>query len=155
MRRSGRSDLKKKKPVRAVVDTNLFISGFFAAQGYTYQLQEMWLHGAFELAVSKKILNEIRSTLGKTVIRKKLLIEKGEQNEIVALIRGKAHIVTKDRYETDKIKKDRTDNKFLACALEAKADYIVSGDNHLLEIKHYHGVQIVNAKTFVEKLKGK
>lgn len=147
--------MKKKKPVRAVVDTNLFISGFFAAQGYTYQLQEMWIQGVFELAVSEKILKEIKSTLGKTVIRKKLFIEKGEQKEIVALIREKAHIVTKDRYVTDKIKKDRTDNKFLACALEAKADYIVSGDNHLLEIKHFHGIQLVDAKTFIDKVEGK
>jgi predicted nucleic acid-binding protein len=28
-------------------------------------------------------------------------------------------------------------NKFLACALEAKVDYIVSGDKHLREIKHF------------------
>ena len=42
---------------------------------------------------------------------------------------------------------------FLACALEAKADYIVSGDKHLREIKHFHGVRIVDVKTFVEKVK--
>ncbi len=47
------------------------------------------------------------------------------------------------------------DNKFLACALEVKADYIVSGDNHLLELKHFHGIQIVNAKAFVEKVADK
>jgi predicted nucleic acid-binding protein len=60
-------------------------------------------------------------------------------------------IVTTDLYQTDRIKADPTDNKFLACALEAKADYIVSGDNHLLSLKHFHGIQIVDAKTFIKK----
>lgn len=143
---------KKKGQVRAVIDTNLFISGFFANQGYTFQLQELWVNGAFELAVSEKILKEIRNTLHKPSIRNKLLIDKGEGFEIIELIREKAIIATEDLYETDKIKKDYSDNKFLACALEAKADYIVSGDNHLLEIKHFHGIQIVDVKTFVQKV---
>ncbi|MCK5541836.1 MAG: putative toxin-antitoxin system toxin component, PIN family [Desulfobacterales bacterium] len=98
----------KKKTSRAVIDTNLFISGLFAQKGYTFKLQELWITKAF--------------------------------------------IVTKDRYKTNKIKKDQTDNKFLSCALEAKADFIVSGDNHLLELKHYHGIQIVTAKIFVNKV---
>jgi predicted nucleic acid-binding protein len=50
--------LKKKKPVRAVIDTNLFISGLFADKGYSSQLQDLWVSGAFELAVSEKILKE-------------------------------------------------------------------------------------------------
>jgi predicted nucleic acid-binding protein len=41
----------------------------------------------------------------------------------------------------------------LACALEKKADYIVSRDPHLRNIKHYHGIQIVDATTFIEKVK--
>ena len=90
--------MKKKKPVRAVIDTNLFV---------------------------------------------------------ISLIREKATMVTADLYQTDKIKTDPDDNKFLACALEVKADYIVSGDNHLLELKHFHGIQIVDAKAFVEKVAAK
>ena len=44
-------------------------------------------------------------------------------------------------------------NFTLACALEAEADYIVSGDNHLLEIKHFQKIQIVDANAFVKKFK--
>ena len=64
-------------------------------------------------------------------------------------------IILKDTYQTDKIVDDPTANKFLACALEKKADYIVSRDPHLRNLKHYHGIQIVDATTFVEKVKGK
>lgn len=37
-------------------------------------------------------------------------------------------------------------NKFIECAMEGEADYIVSGDEHLLSLKHYKGIQIVNVK---------
>ena len=146
--------MKKRKPVRAVIDTNLFVSGLFANQGYTYQLQELWLAGAFELVASEQILNEIQRTLQKPQIKQRLLLQDGEETVITELIRAKATIVTADRYQTDKIIEDPTDNKFLACALEAGAHYVVSGDNHLLALKHFHRIQIVDAKTFVEKIEG-
>ena len=145
--------MKKKKPVRAVIDTNLFVSGLFSDKGNTFELQELWVNGAFQLAVSEKILQEIKATLLKPYIHEKLFIQEGEENEIIELIREKAFVVTKDLYETDRIKSDLTDNKFLACALEAKADYIVSGDNHLLELKHFHTIQIVNAGIFVKAIR--
>jgi uncharacterized protein len=146
--------LKKiKEQTRAVIDTNLFVSGLFADQGTAFQLQELWVKGVFELAVSEDILKEVRSTLLKPAVDKKLHLDKAGVNEVIALIREKAIIVTKDRYKTDKITTDLSDNKFLACALEAGADYIVSGDNHLLEIKHFQKIQIVDANAFVKKFK--
>jgi uncharacterized protein len=146
--------LKKiKEQTRAVIDTNLFVSGLFADKGTAFQLQELWVKGVFELAVSEDILKEVRSTLLKPTVDKKLHLDKTGVNEVIALIREKAIIVTKDRYKTDKITTDFSDNKFLACALEAEADYIVSGDNHLLEIKHFQKIQIMDANAFVKKFK--
>jgi predicted nucleic acid-binding protein len=63
--------------------------------------------------------------------------------------------VTKDRYKTDRITEDPDDNAFLGCALEAKAYFVVSGDNHLLSLKHFQGIQIVDAKTFVREMERK
>ena len=146
---------KKKGLIRAVVDTNLFVSGFFAGEGCTCLLQELWISGAFELVVSEKILAEVKSTLCKPAIREKLFLIPGDEEELVDLIREKAVTVTADLYETGRITKDPRDNKFLACALEGGARYIVSGDHHLQEIKHFHGIQIVDARTFVQKLGGK
>ena len=45
--------------------------------------------------------------------------------------------------------------QWAAGVLETKADYIVSGDNHLLSLKHYQGIQIVDAKTFINIMKKK
>ena len=146
---------KKQKQLRAVVDTNLFISGLFTEHGPTGTLQDLWVGGRFELAVSEKILKEVAATLNKSYIRDRLHLTADDRKQIIALIRAKAFIVTQDRYETDTITKDASDNKFLACALEAQADYVVSGDRHLLELKYFHGVQIIDVNTFVKLLTGK
>lgn len=57
-----------------------------------------------------------------------------------------------DQYAVSKVRKDPEDNKFIACALEGEADYIVSGDDHLLGLKHYRGIQIVDAPGFLKVL---
>jgi predicted nucleic acid-binding protein len=48
---------------------------------------------------------------------------------------------------------DPTDDMFLACAMEAKADYIVSRDPHLRNLKHFHGIKIIDVKAFVERVR--
>jgi len=144
--------IAKKQPIRAVLDTNLFTSGLFSSYGAVAKLQQLWISGAFELAVSEEILEEIGETLQKAYIQKQLQLKPEEIVGILELIREKAFVVTKDRYKTDRVVEDPDDNKFLGCALEAKAYYVVSGDNHLLALKHFHGIQIVDATTFVREM---
>lgn len=144
--------MRKKQRIRAVLDTNLFVSGLFALHGTIARLQQLWVSGSFELVVSEEILQEIEETIRKPSIQKELFLKPEEIGEIVSLIREKAFVVTKDLYKTDKITADPDDNKFLACALESKANYIVSGDNHLLSLKHFQGIQIVDAVTFIKKV---
>jgi predicted nucleic acid-binding protein len=50
----------------------------------------------------------------------------------------------------DVIQTEPTDNKYLACALEGEADYIVSGDRHLLDLGLYQGIKIIKAKAFLK-----
>jgi hypothetical protein len=142
----------KKQRIRAVLDTNLFISGLFASTATVATLQQLWISRAFELAVSEEILQEIKETLQKPYLQKELSFQPQELDEILGMIREKAFVVTRDRYKTDKITADPDDNKFLGCALEAKAQYVVSGDNHLLSLKHFHGIQVVDAANFVLKM---
>jgi hypothetical protein len=47
---------------------------------------------------------------------------------------------------------DPKDNMFIGCALEEGADYVISGDSHLLNLKDYHGLQIIDVNTFLEVL---
>jgi len=146
--------VRKKQRIRAVLDTNLFVSGLFAASGTMANLQQLWVAGAFELVVSEELLQEITETLHKPSIQKKLFLQAEEIAEIVSLIREKAVVVTRDLYQTDRITADPDDNTLLGCALEARADFVVSGDNHLLSLKHYHSIQIVDAQTFIKQVTG-
>jgi predicted nucleic acid-binding protein len=45
---------------------------------------------------------------------------------------------------------DETDNRILECALEANADFIVSGDRHLLSLKHFQNIKIIRLSNFLE-----
>ncbi len=142
----------KSQRIRAVLDTNLFISGLFASTGTVATLQQLWISGAFELSVSEEILHEIKETLHKPYLQKELSLRPQEVDEILDVIREKAFVVTQDLYKINKITADPDDNKFLGCALEAKAQYVISGDNHLLSLKHFHGIQVIDAATFVQKM---
>ena len=51
------------------------------------------------------------------------------------------------------VSSDPDDEKFLECAVNAEADYLISGDKHLLKLKKYQGIQILSPATFVIFLK--
>jgi uncharacterized protein len=141
-----------KRKLRAVVDTNLFISGLFAKDSLSAQLENLWVDQQFELVTSLEIIKEVSRVLSYPRIKERFKPRGENVRRFFRLIFRKA-IISKDIYRTDKIADDPTDNKFLACALEKKADYIVSRDPHLRNLKHFHGIQIVDATTFIEKVK--
>lgn len=141
------------KPV-AVIDTNLFISGLFGQNTTTAELQELWIRQEFQLGTSLEIMKEVNRVLQYPKIKERLIDNDETIRRFFRLVFRKA-VVARDDYQTDRIVDDPTDNKFLACALEIKADYIVSGDNHLLALKHFHRTQIVDAQAFIKKVKGK
>ena len=48
--------------------------------------------------------------------------------------------------------KDPDDDKYLACAIDGEADYIVSGDHHLFVLRRYRQIPILTPRLFVEVL---
>ena len=136
----------------AVIDTNLFISGLFGQNTTTAELQELWIRQEFQLGTSLEIMKEVSRVLQYPRIKERLIDDDETVRRFFRLVFRKA-VIAKDNFQTDRIVNDPTDNKFLACALEIKADYIVSGDNHLLSLKHFHRTQIVEAKAFIKKVK--
>ena len=138
----------------AVIDTNLFISGLFGRNTTTTQLQELWIRQDFQLGTSLEIMKEVGRVLQYPRIKDRLIDDDETVRRFFRLVFRKA-MVAKGTFQTDRIIDDPTDNKFLACALEIKADFIVSGDNHLLSLKHFHRTQIVDAKAFIKKVKEK
>lgn len=144
----------KSKKLRAVVDTNLFISGLFSRDSLSARLQDLWINREFELLTSIEILKEVSRVLQYPRIRQRFQPKQETIKRFFRLVFRKA-IITKDLYKTDRITDDPSDNKFLACALEGKADYIISRDPHLRNVKQFHGIKIIDVKTFIQKIKKK
>ena len=138
--------------LRAVVDTNLFVSGLFGKDTLSATLQDLWINREFELATSIEILKEVSRVLQYPRIKQKFQPKDETIRRFFGLVFRKA-LITKGLYETDKITDDPSDNIFLACALEARADYIVSRDPHLRNLKQFHGIKIIDVKTFMEKVR--
>ncbi|RCK78438.1 MAG: hypothetical protein OZSIB_1358 [Candidatus Ozemobacter sibiricus] len=50
---------------------------------------------------------------------------------------------------------DPDDDKFLECAIALNADFIVSGDRHLLELGDYMGIKILNPRDFLHVIESR
>jgi len=138
---------------KVVIDTSVMVSVAFSREGLARDLRDMIAEGTFTLVTSKEILAELYKVLYYPRILKHFAPSKDDIDEFIGMIIERA-LITKGRYKLDKIKDDPADDMFLACALEAKADYIVSRDPHLRNLKQFHGINIIDVKGFVEKLKG-
>ncbi len=134
--------------LKAVIDTNLFVSGLFSKNTVSATLQDHWINLDFILVTSIDIIKEVNRVLYYPRIQQRFTPDKQNIKRFFRLVFRKA-IITKDQYKTDRITNDPTDNKFLACALEGQAGYILSRDPHLRNLKHYQGIQIIDATTFI------
>ncbi len=105
-----------ERKLRAVIDTNLFISGLFARDSLSAQLQNLWIKLEFELVTSIEIIKEISRVLNYPRIKDHFKPKDKNIKRFFRLVFRKS-IITKDIYQTDKIVDDPTDNKFLACTL--------------------------------------
>jgi uncharacterized protein len=136
----------KSTGLRAVLDTNVYFSAFRHSGGVPFAIWQQALGRNFTLLVSPPILREIAE-----VLRSDL---DWEESQIVAqlkLISRVAEIVV-PKISLQIIKADPDDDKFLECAVEGRADLIVSGDRHLTRLKSFRGVGIVRPIDFQRSL---
>lgn len=140
------------RKIRAVIDTNVLVSGIISPKGAPRKILDLARKESFKVVTSIAINHEILSVLHRDYIYTKYNITEEIVDDISTfLYEGTA--LTEDRYAVSKVKKDLEDNKFIACALEGEADYIVSGDEHLLGLKYYRGIQIVDVRGFLKILR--
>ncbi|HWR58350.1 MAG TPA: putative toxin-antitoxin system toxin component, PIN family [Thermodesulfovibrionales bacterium] len=138
--------------IKAAIDTSVMLSVAFPRGALAKELRNMIANGAFILVTSKEIMAELYRVIHYPRILKQFKPSKDDIDDFIGMVMEKA-LITRGRYKLDKIKVDPTDDMFLACAMEAKADYIVSRDPHLRNLKHFHGVKIIDVKAFVERVR--
>lgn len=131
---------------RIVLDTNVTISAFFWG-GHPRAVYDLVKEGKVTLLSSIEIEAEFIRVLSYS----KFGLTPAEILPLVNSLRKYVHFI-EVKSKIDVVKEDPTDNIFLECALEGNADYIISGDHHLLNnIGSYKGIQIIRAKDFLLK----
>jgi uncharacterized protein len=133
--------------VKVVLDTNIIVSRALSPSGTPAMIVESWLQGAFELLASNAILGEYRQTLALPRIQQRARIDSDAIRKVIDDIAGTASIVEPEQRIVG-ISSDPDDDIFLECALAGSADYIVSGDRHLLALEVFQGIPIVTPALF-------
>ena len=127
-----------------VLDTNVIISALLSPKGAPAEIVRRWEAGEFDVVTAPPLLAELRRALEYGRVKKhlrqprKTVAALGKRLETVAT-------VVAPPPSLDIIKDDPADNRVLECALARKASYIVTGDAHLLKLKEYQGMIILNS----------
>lgn len=138
--------------VRVVLDANQFISALLRPGSNSDTILGLVREEKIILLLSEAICDEILRVLTYPKIRKRLNSSEEYLADFVGKLRAVA-IITPGTMPLDPLESDPDDTKYLACALEGNADFIVSGDHHLTDLKSFRGVRIVDATTFLAMMK--
>lgn len=137
--------------IKAVVDTNIIVSGIISPKGGQRKIIEAAKNREFELITSEPINTEILAVLHRPYIYEKYHLTEQIIDDICALL-YEGSIFVEGLVTIKPHAPDPDDDKFLAAALEGAAEYVVSGDPHLLNLGYFHQIEIVTAQKFLEIL---
>ena len=139
---------EKEEIKRVVLDTNILVSALLF-RGEVSRLAGLWKNGKIVPLISQATFKEFRDVLA---YPKFSLTEK----EIKAIIEDEIlpffEVVGVQEEISDSCR-DADDNKFLACAVSAAADYIVSGDKDLCDMRMYKSIRIIKVSDFLKLFK--
>ena len=134
--------------MHVVLDTNQHISAIIRPNGNPAQIVQLWRIGLIGLAISPPILEEFEIVVHRPRIQQKHNLSDTDIAEYLEMLRTFAVLVP-GTIVVNAVPDDPDDNIIIACAIEAEADVIVSGDQHLLSLGSYQGIPIVNAVDFL------
>ena len=133
--------------LRVVLDTNVLVSAIVYG-GNPRKVLQAAISGAVDISVSEAIIKELQDVLQ----RPKFGLRVQFVHNTIAELTSIAEWVVPTKHH-QLVDDDPSDNLVLDCAAAAEADYLVTGDDHLLQLKKCGSVKIVNSQQFVEILK--
>lgn len=134
---------QKKK---LVLDTNTLISAL-GWKGKPHQVLGMCMRKQVELVLSPPIIEELEVVMS---YPKFDFSEEMKREFLTELIECSRIVSPAEKVQV--VANDPEDNKFVECAIAGEANYIVSGDSHLLSLREYRGIHIINASDFLKEL---
>jgi putative PIN family toxin of toxin-antitoxin system len=133
---------------KVVPDTNVLVSALIKKEGKPAQILRHL--DELELVTAEEILAELEEVLHRPHIQRKYQLTDEDIHEYLARLRAASTIVP--LHTTVDAVVDPDDNKFVACALDGGAGYIVSGDPHLLDLQEYQRIRILTPAVFLTLL---
>jgi putative PIN family toxin of toxin-antitoxin system len=128
--------------VRAVFDTNVLIAAFLT-EGLCSGLLIRARKQAFNLVLCDDIIREFEG-----VLSRKFKLASADISEILSIVSEAASEIIHKLGPIPNICRDPNDDMIIACAIDAAADYIVTGDEDLLILKRYKDIVIINPRNF-------
>lgn len=133
------------KKTKVVIDTNVMVSAF-GWRGKPEEVVRLVTKGDVTNYTSFEMLAELREV----VSYPKLNFPETLQAEIIETIFFESSLVHVNE-PLNVIADDPEDNKVLECAVSADADFIISGDKHLLNLKNFRGIEILTPEDFLRR----
>jgi putative PIN family toxin of toxin-antitoxin system len=132
--------------VRAVFDTNIFVSALVFPGGQAEKALLSAVEGRIDLIVSRPIIHEVLGVLARKFDR--------AQDELarVAVFLSELGEVVQPR-KAIAVLKDEPDNRILECARAGSAETIVTGDRAMLALGMFEGIRIVSLRAFLEGIR--
>ncbi len=131
--------------MKVVFDTNVYVSALAIPGGAAERAVRSAIGGAFDLVISRPILEEVLGVLSRKFSR-----EPEELARAAIFLSSLAELVTPAGRET--VFADDADNRILECAVAGRADFIVTGDHEVLALRSWQGIEIVSLRRFIEQL---
>ena len=136
--------------LKIILDTNIIVSLFIKRSETAKIVFDALKNNGFQLVISEAILKETLEVLSRPRIRQLTKMSKKEIRQLGLLLLENT-LKVKPQIKLA-VCRDPFDDKFLECAVAAKADYIVSGDKDLLVLKSFRGTAIIHLAEFMEIL---
>lgn len=137
--------------LKAVLDTNVLVSALIKPEGKPGQIVVQ--HTKFELVLSDDIVAEAREVLHRKHIQRRFHLADDEIEEFLGALRTFSTMIIGAPVE-NVIPNDPPDNLVLACAVGGEANYLVSGNEHILNLDNYRGIKMVKPAEFLRILEG-
>jgi len=131
--------------IRLVIDTNVYISALMFG-GLPGALLDLVFLQSFVTVISPDLLDELDEKL-----RLKFDVSPEDAATVLDRIAGIAQVVHPEE-TLQVIREDPDHDQVLECAVSGKANYIVTGDRHLLRLGEYRGIRIMRVREFLDSI---
>jgi putative PIN family toxin of toxin-antitoxin system len=134
--------------MKVVFDSNILIAALLFPGGRADAAVGNILDGTDDLLISRPIIQEVLAVLAKKFSRDT------EELSRVAVVMGEMGTLVKPSNRLS-VFRDEPDNRILECAVEGKAEAIVTGDKAMLAVGEYEGIRLLSLARYLDRRKGK